>query len=171
MIGDGEEDGLVTQVREKPASLCRYCDTEVFWADSGGRRMVPLSYIGETYVVVLGRTQVAKAASYVLHRCDPQRRQEVWDRSNRSAQEHQSATERKEAAQEAQAARHADYLAARDDVYRRAVKVDCDHCPAREAEECLNLNVLAGRKGSEKQKKYTSWPHQSRVLLAEKMGY
>ena len=149
-------------------NVCQHCGTEVLWRRrQDGSMHPPLTAIGNV-LTITEQDRVGQVSAYIKHVCDPtqiarweahKERQAEGRREDQSRMERQ-ANEREEDRKQ--------YLGMRESAYRRAAKVDCPRCPAKEAEECLNLNTIAGRGRG---KKHTSWPHPERVLLAEQEGH
>lgn len=140
-----------------------------------GRYAPPMVGLKGTVLMEGPNSELYPVKVFIRHRCDP-KQQAAWEAHKAAkvaqeaveAQEAQTRAERAADAREQAAAERAIHASMRDEAYRRAAHVDCPRCPAKEAEECLNLNTLAGRgKGN----KHTSWPHPERVLLAEQEGY
>lgn len=157
----------------RPKSLCRECGAEVLWRKwAEGGNAPPLLGIGDA-MTLDEHDKVVKVPVYVRHQCDPKQaaawRERVLADERDLALRHLAETERREARREQRDAQADMVTTMREEAYRRAAKVDCPKCPALEAEECLNLNTLAGRGKSTKT--HTSWPHPERVLEAERQGY
>lgn len=163
-------------------SICRHCGAEVMWRKWArtGRTAPPIVSAGDV-MALDEHGQIVIVQVFVRHKCDHDQMQR-WEAQkareaaqkaaqvDHAARAAQIATERGEKQAELLLVERAAYTDMREEAYRRAAKVDCPKCPAREAEECLNLNYLAGRR-HKNDKKHTSWPHPERVLLAEREGY
>lgn len=145
---------------------CRYCGVQILWYKRpDGSNHPPVIAISD--VLGLDENQrLVKRVAFVRHYCNPD---DVDRWAAKEEQRRKEERERREAGERGRLVAKAARSMA-DEAHRLAVQVDCPRCPAKEGEECLNLNVLMKRATPKNQRETTRWPHPERSLLADEEG-